>query len=213
MTKIQPSFYERSDVVQISRELLGKYLFTNIGGVKTGGIIVETEAYSGQLDKACHAHLGRRTGRTEIMYQSGGLAYVYLIYGIYNLFNIVTNVEGKADAVLIRAIEPIEGIEWMQERRDLAKPEYRLTAGPGVMSQALGIKRMHYGLPLHGDTIWLEDRNVMIGQEEIEARPRVGVGYAEDDAFLPWRFSIKNNPWVSKTVTKYGNRINSTRKR
>lgn len=212
MSKIPLSFYQRPDVVEISRELIGKYLFTNIGGLVCGGRIVETEAYSGTRDKACHAHLGRRTKRTQIMYQEGGLAYVYLIYGMYNLFNIVTNVEGTADAVLIRAIEPTDGIEWMLERRGLAKPAARLTAGPGIMSQALGIERKHYGLAVDGDTIWLEDRKLKIADAEIEARPRVGVAYAEEDALLPWRFSLRNNPWVSKTVTNYGNRINSTNK-
>jgi DNA-3-methyladenine glycosylase len=213
MTKIPLSFYKRPDVVQISRELIGKYLFTYIDGVKTGGMIVETEAYSGYQDRACHAHLGRRTSRTEIMFQEGGLAYVYLIYGMYNLFNIVTNQEGNADAVLIRAIQPTEGIEWMLERRSLTNAAYRLTAGPGVMSQALGIERKHYGLSLDGDTIWLEDRNVMLAKNSLQARPRVGVAYAEEDALLPWRFNIKDNPWISKTVTNYGNRINSPHKK
>lgn len=213
MSKIPISFYQRPDVVQISRELIGMYLFTNIEGVVCGGRIVETEAYSGYQDKACHAHLGRRTNRTEIMYQEGGLAYVYLIYGMYHLFNIVTNVEGTADAVLIRAIEPTHGIEWMLERRGLAKAVSKLTAGPGIMSQALGIQRKHYGLPVNGDTIWLEDRGVLVADAEIEARPRVGVAYAEEDALLPWRFSLRNNPWVSKTVTNYGDRINSTNKK
>lgn len=211
MTKLPPSFYTRPDVVQISRELLGKYLFTYINGVRTGGKIVETEAYSGQNDRACHSHLGRRTARTEIMYHSGGLAYVYLTYGMHHLFNIVTNEEGKADAVLIRAIEPLEGIEEMKLRRGLPQLEKRLTAGPGVLSQALGISREHYGSPLNGEPIWVEDRKEALREEEIVARPRVGIAYAGEDALLPWRFSIRNNPWVSKTVTNYGNRINSPR--
>lgn len=211
MSKLPVSFYTRPDVVQISRELLGKYLLTEIGGVRTGGKIVETEAYSGRNDKACHSHLGRRTSRTEIMYHQGGVAYVYLTYGIHNLFNIVTNSEGLADAVLIRAIEPLEGIEEMLLRRGLPNVEKRLTAGPGVMSQALGISREQYGEPLTGHTIWVENRNEEVKEEDILARPRVGVGYAGEDALLPWRFSIKNNPWVSKTVTNYGNRTDSTR--
>src|SRR5688572_17572419 len=106
--KLPKDFYLQPNVVQISRDLLGKFLYTQIDGILTGGMIVETEAYSGENDKACHAHLGRRTNRTEIMYAEGGVAYVYLIYGIYNLFNIITNVAGRADAVLIRAIEPTE---------------------------------------------------------------------------------------------------------
>ncbi len=208
--KLSRSFFTRPDVVEISRELLGKYLYTNIDGLLTGGMIVETEAYSGKNDKACHSHMGRRTTRTEIMYHEGGVSYVYLTYGIHHLFNIVTNTEGNADAVLIRAIEPLEGIDIMLQRREMVKPEKKLTAGPGVLSQALGISRKHYGEPLSGNTIWVEDKNVYFKDEETEARPRVGIGYAGEDALLPWRFSIRNNPWVSKTVTNYGNRINST---
>lgn len=210
MNKLPRSFYSRTDVVQIGQELLGKYLFTNIEGVLTGGMIVETEAYSGRNDKACHSHMGRRTKRTEIMYQEGGLAYVYLTYGIHYLFNVVTNREGNADAVLIRGVEPTEGVEWMMERRGMAKPENRLTAGPGVLSQALGISKKHYGELLTGNTIWIEDRQHEVKQEEIERRPRVGIAYAEEDAFLPWRFNIRNNRWVSKTVSNYGNNSNRT---
>ena len=210
--KLGRSFYTSKDVVKIARDLLGKFLFTNIEGDITGGIIVETEAYSGENDKACHSHMGRRTQRTEIMYHTGGLAYVYLTYGIHNLFNIVTNEEGSADAVLIRGIEPTEGIDIMLLRRGMEKAEKRLTAGPGVLSQALGIERHHYGEPVTGDKIWVEDRNLILKEEQIVARPRVGIGYAGEDALLPWRFSIRNNPWVSKTVTNYGNRINSTNK-
>lgn len=210
MNKLPRSFYTRPDVVQISRELLGKYLFTDLDGVLTGGMIVETEAYSGRNDKACHSHLGRRTGRTEIMYHPGGLAYVYLTYGIHYLFNVVTNKEGLADAVLIRGIEPCLGTEFMMERRGLPNPEKRLTAGPGVLSQALGINKKLYGEELTGTKVWVEDRGEMIKEQEILARPRVGVGYAQEDALLPWRFSIKNNQWVSKAETKYGDSINST---
>lgn len=210
MSKLSRSFYTRPDVVQISRDLLGKYLFTAVDGVLTGGMIVETEAYSGKNDKACHSHLGRRTSRTEIMYQQGGVVYVYLTYGIHYLFNVVTNKTGNADAVLIRGIEPCQGIEWMMERRGLDKPEKRLTAGPGVLSQAMGINKNLYGESLTGNMVWIEDRGQLIKDELIEARPRVGVGYAQEDALLPWRFSIRSNPWVSKTVTKYGNSNNST---
>lgn len=211
MSKLARSFYTRPDVVQISRELLGKYLFTKVDGLLTGGMIVETEAYSGRNDKACHSHLGRRTGRTEIMYHRGGLAYVYLTYGIHFLFNVVTNQEGLADAVLIRGLEPLQGMEWMMERRGLEKPERRLTAGPGVLSQALGIDKKLYGEELTGTKVWAEDQGVKISAEDILAGPRVGVGYAGEDALLPWRFSIRNNPWVSKATTKYDISNNSTR--
>jgi len=197
MTKITNTFYQRSDVVQMSKELLGKYLFTNIDGVLTGGRIVETEAYCGENDLACHSHSGRRTARTEIMYHAGGVAYTYLIYGIYTLFNIITNVAGKADAILIRAIEPTEGIPEMQLRRNLTSIVPRLTAGPGLLTIALGITTKHYGTDLSGDLIWLEDRNQAVPENEIIASPRVGVGYAGTDALLPWRFRLKGSKWTS----------------
>ena len=199
MKILDEGFYQRENVVQIGRELLGKYLFTQLNGEKAGGIIVETEAYSHINDRACHSHLQRRTQRTEIMYHSGGVAYVYLCYGIHHLFNIITNVEDKADAVLVRAIEPTENIEVMQKRRGIDKPIPQLTAGPGAMSQALGITTAHYGLPLTtGELIWVEDRGIQITPENIVASPRVGVAYAGEDAVLPWRFRVKGNVWTSK---------------
>ena len=199
MNILDTSFYQREDVVQIGRELLGKYLFTQINGERTGGMIVETEVYCHENDWACHAHSQRRTKRTEIMYHAGGVAYVYLCYGIHHLFNIITNVQDKADAVLIRAIEPLENLEIMQKRRGLNSMMPQLTAGPGAMSQALGITQAHYGVSLTtGKLIWLEDRGMQVSSENIIASPRVGIGYAGDDALLPWRFRIKNNRWTSK---------------
>jgi len=192
-------FYQRENVVKISKELLGKYLVTQINGVRTGGMIVETEAYCHINDRACHSHMQRRTQRTEIMFHAGGVAYVYLCYGIHNLFNIITNVADKADAVLIRAIEPVENIERMQQRRGLDKVTPRLTAGPGTLSQALGITKNHNGISLtKRETIWVEDRGIAIPEKSIIASPRVGIGYAGEDALLPWRFRIKDNPWTSK---------------
>ncbi|QMU30320.1 DNA-3-methyladenine glycosylase [Adhaeribacter radiodurans] len=198
MAKLSKSFYTRSDVVQIARDLLGKYIFTNLDGVITGGKIVETEAYSGENDLACHSHSGRRTARTEIMFQEGGVAYVYLIYGIYALFNIITNVAEKADAVLIRAIEPTEGLPEMLLRRGHPKVSPKLTSGPGLVTLALGITKKLYGTDLTGNTIWLEDRSEIIKEDQIIASPRVGVDYAGEDALLPWRFRVQGNPWTSK---------------
>ncbi|PSR54522.1 DNA-3-methyladenine glycosylase [Adhaeribacter arboris] len=198
MPKLPKSFYTRAGVVQIARDLLGKYLFTNLDGVITGGKIVETEAYSGENDMACHSHSGRRTARTEIMFQEGGVAYVYLIYGIYALFNIITNEAEKADAVLIRAIEPIEGLPEILLRRNQTKVTPKLTAGPGLVTLALGITKKHYGTDLTGDTIWLENRGEIIQEEQIIASPRVGVDYAGEDALLPWRFRVQGSPWTSK---------------
>ncbi|MFW5760387.1 MAG: DNA-3-methyladenine glycosylase [Cyclobacteriaceae bacterium] len=197
-TKLEASFYQRNDVVEISRELLGKYFCTNIDGYYTAGMIVETEAYHGRNDKACHAHLNRRTKRTEIMYAPGGVAYVYLCYGIHYLFNIVTNRKELADAILVRAIEPIDGVEIMLQRRKMSKLAPKITAGPGSVSQALGISKKHYGESLLGNTLWLEDRGIIIHPDEIIASTRVGVAYAEEDALLPWRFRVKGNIYTSK---------------
>ncbi|PTX15228.1 DNA-3-methyladenine glycosylase [Pontibacter mucosus] len=196
--KLPKEFYTRPDVVQLAQELLGKYLYTCVDGMLTGGMIVETEAYSGQNDRACHAHLNRRTARTEIMYSEGGVAYVYLIYGIYHLFNIITNEQDKADAVLVRAIEPEVGVEEMLLRRGFQSIKPNLTAGPGVLSIALGIDRKLYGADLTGDTIWIEDKGLVLPEESIAAGPRIGVDYAGEDALLPWRFWVKGNKWVSR---------------
>ncbi|MDX1585335.1 MAG: DNA-3-methyladenine glycosylase [Balneolaceae bacterium] len=192
------SFYRRNDVVAISRELLGKVLCTEINGSEvTAGIITETEAYRGRDDKACHAH-GKRTARTEVMYHDGGKAYVYLCYGIHHLFNIVTNTEGVADAILVRAIKPLEGINLMLERRGQEEVAPKLTAGPGRVSQALGITKEYYGKDLTDkSSIWIEDREVAIDPDEIASSPRIGVEYAGEDAKRPWRFFLKESKWVS----------------
>ncbi len=199
MNVLPASFYQRSDVVKISREFLGKYLFADIDGELAGGRIVETEAYSHVGDQACHSHLNRRTNRTEVMFRPGGVAYVYKVYGFHHLFNMITNVADKADAVLVRAIEPTVGLEVMQQRRNLKGVVPRLTAGPGMLTQALGITKQHYGLPLTtGETIWIEDRDEAIPDEDIVASPRVGIDYAGEDALLPWRFRVKGSKWTSK---------------
>ncbi|MFT5640440.1 MAG: DNA-3-methyladenine glycosylase [Cyclobacteriaceae bacterium] len=191
--KLPRSFYLRPKVVQIAQDLLGKYLFTNKNGQLTVGKIVETEAYDGRCDKACHAFL-KRTKRTEIMYQEGGIAYVYLCYGIHHLFNIVTNEAGLADAVLVRGIEPVMGEGIMLERRNGNK---NIGAGPGVLTQALEIKKAQTGIDLTGEEIWIASENDAKGFKMI-TDIRIGIDYAEEDAFLPWRFYIDGNPWVSK---------------
>lgn len=195
--KLPHSFFLRQDVVQVSRELLGARLFTRVGGqTVTGGIIVETEAYGGIHDRASHACGGRRTRRTEVMYAQGGVAYVYLCYGMHCLFNIITNVEGVPDAVLVRAIAPICGVEVMLRRRQRRRLDYTLTAGPGVLTRALGIGLKHNGLSVAGDEIWIE-QDRCCPAACIEAGPRVGVAYAGADARRPWRLHIRGNPWVS----------------
>lgn len=197
--KLSKSFYTQNNVVEIARQLLGKYLFTDFEGELCAGMIVETEAYSGAFDKACHAHFKKRTQRTEIMYQEGGIAYIYLCYGIHSLFNVVTNELDTADAVLIRALEPKIGIETMLKRRKLTKKQYRLTAGPGIMSQAMGITTQYNGIDLIGNQIWLEDQGIYPTRKDILASPRIGIDYAEEDALLPWRFTLAGNPWCSKS--------------
>ncbi len=196
--KLPLSYYQQEDVVALSRDLLGKYLFTSINGEGlTGGIIVETEAYAGATDKASHAHMNRFTNRTKIMYQAGGVAYVYLIYGFYYLLNFVTNTEGIPHAVLIRAIEPTDGIPIMLQRRKMTELLPKITAGPGVLTQALGINKSYNGEDLTGDTIWVEDRGLYYKDDEIIASPRVNVAYAKEDALLPWRFRVKGNKFTS----------------
>lgn len=197
--KLPPSFYCQDDVVDLARQLLGKVLCTHLDGkTLTSGIITETEAYCGRRDKACHANGGVRTDRTETMYRSGGVAYIYLCYGIHHLFNIVTNVEDKADAILIRAIKPVDGKEIMLERRNAQKVGPSLTAGPGRLTQALGITTTLDATDLTGDTIWIEDRGNSVSDGAITATKRVGVDYAGEDADLPWRFYPSDSRWVSQ---------------
>lgn len=197
MTKLPVSFYQNEDVVEVAKQLLGKMLFTNINGKLTGGIITETEAYDGVIDKACHAYGGRNTNRTATMYLAGGVTYVYLCYGIHHLLNVVSGTAGNPQAVLIRAIEPTEGIELMLERRKMEKLAPRITAGPGALSQALGIDKQLNAKVLSDNEIWIEDR-LGYADEEIVATTRIGVSYAQEHALWPFRFYLKGNKYVSK---------------
>lgn len=184
---VQRSFYERPDVVTIARELLGKVIVTEFDAVRTTGIITETEAYAGVLDKASHASGGRRTARNEPMYGQGGLAYVYLCYGIHHLFNVVTNVAGVPHAVLVRGIQPLEGMEVMCARRGGTK---LTTSGPGTLTAALGIRTEHSGADLLTGPIRLEDHGIRFPPEDLLIGPRIGVDYAGEDALLPYRFRV-----------------------
>lgn len=184
--------------MKIARELLGKSLFTRINGVVTVGIIVETEAYSWK-EKGCHAFGGRMTERNKIMFDSGGHAYVYLCYGVHNLFNVVTNKTGKAEAILIRALEPQEGLIEMKERRGDLKSPFHLTSGPGKLTKAMGIDRTFNGKFLLNSDVWIEDTGKILSSRQIMARKRIGIDYAGEDSKLPWRFLIKGNAWVSQT--------------
>lgn len=194
--KLDKSFYLDEDVVALSRSLLGKYLVTKIDGL-TSGMIVETEAYKGAEDRACHAYANLRTARTAPLFEEGGISYIYLCYGLHHLFNVVTAPKEVPHAILIRAIEPVEGVEIMLKRRKMLSPSYKLTSGPGSMSQALGLSVLHNQTDLTKDLIWIEDRGVKISEESIISTTRVGVEYAKEDALLPWRFIIRGNPWVS----------------
>ena len=196
--KLADTWYHNDDVVALSKNLLGKYLFTCIDGLTTGGYIVETEAYNGAVDKASHAYGNRHTARTKTMFQQGGIAYVYLCYGIHEMFNIVTSVEGNPHAILVRAINPTEGVDVMLYRRNMLVAKPNITSGPGSVAKALGISRNINAYSLQSDTIWLEDRGLTFPNESIASVPRIGVSYAGDDALLPYRFYVKGNPCVSK---------------
>ncbi len=193
MSKLPSDFYLKEDVVELSRELIGKVICSNIDGKLCKAIITETEAYAGVVDKASHAYKGRRTNRTEIMYAGGGVAYVYLCYGIHYLFNVVSNVEGIPHAVLIRGIYPLHNSDQMLRRRKAASFKKELFNGPAKVTQALGISISHNGIDLIGDQIWIEDHQFSIDPSDIETTTRIGIDYAEEDAKLPYRFFLKND--------------------
>ena len=197
MNKLDTGFYNRADVVKIAKELLGKVLVTQFGDITTSGRIVETEAYAGHIDRASHAFGGRRTNRTEVMFQTGGTAYVYLCYGIHHLFNVVTNQKDIPHAVLIRAIDPIQGINAMLARTGKKRADHTLTKGPGNVSKALGINTGHTGQNLLDNEIYIAADDFGVNKKDIIATPRIGVDYAGEDAKLPYRFILKDNPYVS----------------
>jgi DNA-3-methyladenine glycosylase len=192
--KLPQSFYQRSNVVQVAKELIGKILVTSVNDVLTSGMIVETEAYSFK-ERGCHAYKGQ-TERNKVMFEKGGISYVYLCYGMHHLFNVVTNQPGKADAVLIRALEPVQGMDLMMERMNVNMIK-RITSGPGKLTKALGITKRWNGVDLVGEQVWIEEGE-KVAASKIKADARIGIDYAGEDALLPWRFSIKDNKWVSK---------------
>jgi DNA-3-methyladenine glycosylase len=196
--KLPESYYHKTNTVGISRDLIGKYLFTCIDGELTGGYIVETEAYTGVNDKAAHSYGGKVTPRTKTMYMQGGVSYVYLCYGIHEMFNIVVGDEGQPHAILIRAIQPTEGLDVMMLRRNLDILKPNITKGPGSVAKALGISRKINAVSLQSDVIWVEDRGLTFPDAEVAAGPRIGVDYAGEDALLPYRFYVKGNIYVSK---------------
>src|SRR6266545_893995 len=190
--KLPREFYTRPNVLTVTRDLLGKLLVVPTPvGTRVSGLIVEAEAYQGPEDRASHAYAGRRTNRTETMYGIGGTAYVYFVYGMYYQFNVVTNVQDTPHAVLIRALEPVEGIEIIRRRRH-QQPDGNLTNGPGKLCIALGIDRKLDRADLLGDRVWIEDGE-KISPRRIVSGPRIGIDYAEDWVDKPWRFWIQDN--------------------
>jgi DNA-3-methyladenine glycosylase len=176
---------------------LGKYLYSNINNQLTGGIITETEAYAGVTDKASHAYNGRRTARTETMYCEGGISYVYFTYGMHHLFNVVTGKQGVPHAILIRGIYPLTGGDIMMKRTGKSAINYQLTNGPAKLTKAMGITKEHNNLSLSGNTIWIENKGVMVSKEDITATPRIGIDYAREDALLPYRFVLNYKKYIS----------------
>ena len=200
MKKLGIQFYKKQDVVSIAKELLGKIIVTKFEGVTTSGRIVETEAYIGLTDKASHSFGGKRTARNEHMYAAAGTAYVYICYGMHHLFNVVTNEKNIPDAVLIRAVEPLQGIDTMLKRTNKKTLDNTLTKGPGNVGKALGISKDHSGLNLSGNKIFIgEDKqsNNFLTGELIGSSKRIGVESAGSAALLPYRFYVKGNKFVS----------------
>ncbi len=176
-----------TEVVELARSLIGCELHSRIDGKHCCGLITETEAYKGVADRASHAWGGRRTGRTSVMYNAGGIAYVYFTYGMHHLFNIVTGPAEVPHAILIRAIWPVCGLEFMLERRKKAFPAQLIANGPAKLCQAMGINLKHNGLKIGGELIWIVEKPRPL-PAEIRATARIGVDYAGDDALLPYRF-------------------------
>ena len=189
--KLDRSFYDRKNVVQIARELLGKILVTQFDGIRTSGRIVETEAYNGIADRASHAFGGRRTTRSEHLYGAPGTVYVYIVYGMHHLFNVVTNKKEIPHAVLIRALEPLEGIDYMLKRTGKPIPDYTLTKGPGNLARAMGISKMHTGSNLFSEEIFIEDDGLRYKKDQIVITHRIGVDYAGTDAAIALSFYRK----------------------
>jgi DNA-3-methyladenine glycosylase len=195
--RLPREFFLRSNTVRVSQDLLGKLLVVpDADGTRVSGMIVETEAYMGIQDKAAHSYGGRRTARNEITYAEGGHVYVFFVYGMYYQLNIVTGPVDRAHVVLIRAVEPVEGIEIMRSRRG-PMADKNLTSGPGKLTIAMGIDRIYNGEDLWGDRIWIEEYK-NFRKSQISSGPRIGIDYAEDFVEMPWRFWVRDNAFVSK---------------
>jgi DNA-3-methyladenine glycosylase len=195
--KLGASFYNRPDVLEIARDLLGKILVTKMDRLYTSGRIVETEAYAGVTDRASHAYGGRRTDRTEVMYGRPGHAYIYFVYGMHHLFNVVTAEKNIPHAILIRALEPVDGIQAMMKRTGKLREDPSLTRGPGNLSKALGLRKEHTGISLLGNKIFIVDDGFKVRANGILSTARIGVDYAGEDAKLLYRFVLRGNKWIS----------------
>ena len=203
MKKLPLQFYDRTDVIAIARELLGKIIVTRFDGLISSGRIVETEAYIGLTDRASHSFHGRRTPRNEHMYAAPGTAYVYICYGMHHLFNVVTNKKDVPDAVLIRAVEPLKGVDLMLQRTGKKKADHTLTKGPGNAARSLGIAKSHSGASLVGSVIYLAEDAFGIDDAMIGTSKRIGVeGAGLPAADYPYRFYLRGNPFVSGSPVK-----------
>ncbi|MBF8436397.1 DNA-3-methyladenine glycosylase [Halanaerobiaceae bacterium Z-7014] len=190
---LKEDFYAR-DGLTLARDLLGRYLVRESGQGQVITKIVETEAYIGPEDKACHAYDNRRTKRTEVMFGRPGLAYVYLVYGIHNCFNIVAASEGKPEAVLIRAVEPVKGLDFLRENRAIGKrPDRELTNGPGKLTEALNINRDYNGISLTGGRDLYLTSGIEVSESVIQSGPRINIDYAEEYKDKNWRFFIDSD--------------------
>ena len=198
-SKLSLSYFQSDQVVALARDLLGKYLYSNINNKLTGGIITETEAYAGVADKASHAYNGRRTARTETMYREGGISYVYFTYGMHHLFNVVTGPKEVPHAILIRGIYPLTGCDIMLHRTGKKTVNFKLTNGPAKLTKALGISKAYNRISLLGDTIWVTPAKYAIAREHISATPRIGIDYAGEDALLPYRFVLDYQSYINIT--------------
>jgi DNA-3-methyladenine glycosylase len=201
MKKLPLSFYLQEDVVKIAKELVGKVLVTNWNNEYTSGRIVETEAYEGTLDKASHASKGR-TPRTEVMFGEGGTAYVYLCYGIHQMFNIVTNKSGVPHAILVRAVEPMDGIDIMLRRTGKKKVDESLARGPGNVGKAFGFHTSQCGLLLTRDELFIADDGFKLSKSMLDKSSRIGVDYAGSHAAWEYRFFLKGSKYVSGKAVK-----------
>jgi DNA-3-methyladenine glycosylase len=199
---LQKEYFQNEQVVELAKDLLGKFLFTNINNHLTGGMITETEAYAGITDKGSHAYNGRRTARTEVMYQTGGISYVYFTYGIHYLFNVVTGKEGVPHAVLIRAVYPLFGTDIMLQRTEKKTVDYQLTNGPAKLTKSLGITKDQNNIPLDGETLWLEERGIEIDKNDVTVTPRIGINYAGEDALLPYRFVLNYKNYLNNKFSQ-----------